>query len=85
MWKTCVQSLGWEEPLEKGKAAHSGLENSMEYIVYGVAKSQTGVSDFHFSFLQTYERKMKKAIYKYFRKICAQVALKHVKNTHLYS
>ena len=57
----------------------------MEYIIYGVAKSQTGVSDFHFSFLQTYERKMKKAIYKYFRKICAQVALKPVKNTQLYS
>ena len=27
----------------------SGLENSMEYIVHGVAKSRTGLSDFHFS------------------------------------
>ena len=26
---------------------HSGLENSMECIVHGVAKSQTGQSDFH--------------------------------------
>ena len=27
---------------------YSGLENSMDCIVYGVAKSQTQVSDFHF-------------------------------------
>ena len=47
MWKTWVQSLGWEDPLEKGKATHSfsGLENSMDYIVHGVAKSQTQLSD----------------------------------------
>ena len=25
MWKTCVQSLGWEDPLEKGKATHSSI------------------------------------------------------------
>ena len=44
MWKTWVQSLGWEDPLEKGKAyslQYSGLENSMDCIVHGVAKSQT--------------------------------------------
>ena len=33
MWETQVQSLGWEDPLEKGKATsilqYSGLENSM--------------------------------------------------------
>ena len=23
MWETSVQSLGWEDPLEKGKATHS--------------------------------------------------------------
>ena len=28
---------------------YSGLENSMDYIVHGVAKSQTRLSDFHFS------------------------------------
>ena len=27
----------------------SGLENSMDYTVHGVAKSQTGLSDFTFS------------------------------------
>ena len=25
MWKTWVRSLGWEDPLEKGKAAHSSI------------------------------------------------------------
>ena len=25
MWKTWVQSLGWEDPLEKGKAIHSSI------------------------------------------------------------
>ena len=24
MWETWVQSLGWEDPLDKGKATHSG-------------------------------------------------------------
>ena len=29
--KTLVRSLGWEDPLEKGKVTqYSGLENSME-------------------------------------------------------
>ena len=35
MWETWVQSLGWEDPLEKGKATYplqySGLENSVDY------------------------------------------------------
>ena len=25
MWETCVRSLGWEDPLEKGKATHSSI------------------------------------------------------------
>ena len=25
MWETWVQSLGWEDPLEKGMAAHSSI------------------------------------------------------------
>ena len=32
---------------------HSGLEKSMDCVVHGVAKSRTGLSDFH-SFLQTH-------------------------------
>ena len=49
--ETWVRSLGWEDPLEKGKAIHSqysGLENSMDCIVHGVAKSWTGLRHFHF-------------------------------------
>ena len=25
MWETWIQSLGWEDPLEKGKATHSSI------------------------------------------------------------
>ena len=51
MWETWVRSLDWEVPLEKGKATHSsilGLENSMDYVVHGVSKSETRLSNFHF-------------------------------------
>ena len=47
-----IQSLGWDDPLEKGfPLQYSGLENSMDYIVHGVAKSRTQLSIFHFHFL----------------------------------
>ena len=51
MQDTWVRSLGWEDPLEKGKATHSSIlamENSMGYIDHGVTKSWTRQSDFHF-------------------------------------
>ena len=44
MWQTWVRSLGWEDPMKKGKATHSAilaLENSMDYRAHGVVKSQT--------------------------------------------
>ena len=49
--ETWVRPLGWEDALERGKAIHSrtGLENSMDCIVRGVAKSQTRLSNFHFT------------------------------------
>ena len=34
---------------------YSGLENSMNCIVHGVAKSQTQLSDFHFHFFLLYK------------------------------
>ena len=49
MQETWVQSVGWEDHGE-GKGyplQYSGLENSMDCIVHGVAKSQTQLSDFH--------------------------------------
>ena len=44
MRETWVQSLGWEDPLEKGTGyplQSSGLENCMDCTVYGVTKSRT--------------------------------------------
>ena len=51
MRETWVRFLGQDDPLEKGKAMppqYSGLENSMDYTVHGVAKSRTRLSDFQF-------------------------------------
>ena len=52
MWETWVQSLGWENLLEKGTSTHSSIlawrlpwtVELMELVV----KSQTRLSDFHF-------------------------------------
>ena len=55
MQETWVQSLGWEDSPGEGKGyplQYSGLENSMDCIVHGVAKSQTRLSDFHFHFYE---------------------------------
>ena len=49
MWEIQVQSLGWEDPLEKEVATHSSIlarENPMDRgacwaTVHGVTKSQT--------------------------------------------
>ena len=57
MQETWVQSLGWEDLLEKEIATHlqcSCLENPMDRgswqaTVHGVAKSQTRLSDFTFT------------------------------------
>ena len=53
MQETWVWSLGWEDPQGEGKGypmQYFGLEkNSMDYIVHGVAKSQTWLSDFHYN------------------------------------
>ena len=44
-----VQSLGWEDPLEKGMAIHSSIlamdRGACWATVYVVAKGQTGLSD----------------------------------------
>ena len=48
-WETWVGSLGWEDPLEKGKAAHSSVPAwRIPWTVFHVvAKSRTQLSDFH--------------------------------------
>ena len=52
-----ARDLGWIPGLGRspgeGKGyplQYSGLENSMDYIVHGIAKSQTRLSNFHFHF-----------------------------------
>ena len=53
MWETQVQSLGREDPLEKGMATHSSIpvwripwtEEPWWATVYGVAKSQKQLSN----------------------------------------
>ena len=58
MQGTWVGSLGQEDPLEKEITAHSSLVNSMDRgawwtIVHGVAKSQTWLSNWHYSILMS--------------------------------
>ena len=45
MGQTWVRSLGWEDPLEKGKATHSSI---LAWSIHGVSKSRTRLSDFRF-------------------------------------
>ena len=48
MRETWVPSLGWEDPLEKGKATHSSiLAWRIPGTVHGVAKSRTRLSTLH--------------------------------------
>ena len=62
MQETWVQSLGWEDPPEKGKDTppqYSVLENSMDCIVHRVAKSWTQLSLTHYQlvkWLRKYQR-----------------------------
>ena len=50
MRETWVRSLGWENPLEKGKATHSSiLAWRIPWTVHGLPKSRTRLSDFQFT------------------------------------
>ena len=52
MQETWVQSLGWEDPPEKGEASHSSILawRIPWTVVHGVTKGQTQLSDCHFPF-----------------------------------
>ena len=56
MWETWVRSLGWEDPLEKGKATHSSILAWRIPRLYSpwVAKSRTQLSGFHFQTFKTF-------------------------------
>jgi len=53
MQETWVQSLGWEDPLEEGKATHSSIlawripmdRGAWQAAVHEAAKSRTQLSD----------------------------------------
>ena len=59
MRETRVRSLGWEDPLEKEIATHSSTlawripwrEEPGGLLLHGVAKSQTRLGDFTFTFM----------------------------------
>ena len=48
MRETWVPSLGWEDPLEKGKSTDYSILAWRIPTVHGITKSQKGLSDFHF-------------------------------------
>ena len=49
-WETWDRSLGWEDPLEEGKATHSSiLAWRIPWTVHGVAKSRHNWATFTFS------------------------------------
>ena len=60
MWETQIQSLGWEDLLEKEMATHSSVlawknpmdRGSWQATVHGVTKSWTRLSDFTITFSQ---------------------------------
>ena len=52
MWETWVRSLGWQDSPGEGKGyplQYSGLENPMDCIIHGFAKSRMQLSDFVFT------------------------------------
>ena len=59
MPETWIRSLDWGDFPGEGKGypfQYSGPENSMDCIVYGVAKSHTGLSDIHFKISWSQEK-----------------------------
>ena len=65
-----VEDLGLIPGLERspgrGKGyplQYSGLENFMDYVVHGVTKSQTGLSNFHFHCVSFAKRKDKLTVF----------------------
>ena len=67
MQETWVQSLDWEDPLEKGKATHASIlawripwmEEPGRMTVHRDAKSRTRLHDFNF-FLSFHAKEKKK-------------------------
>ena len=61
-----IPGLGRSQGEGKGyELQYSGLENSMDCIVHNVAKSQTQLSDFHFTSLQIPNNRVTKYLKQY--------------------
>ena len=51
MWETWVRSLGWEDPLKKGKAVHSSiLAWTIPWTVYSMGSQRVGHDCVAFTF-----------------------------------
>ena len=50
MWENWVQSRGWEDPMEKGKATHTSILTwRIPWTIQSMgSQSQTQLSNFHF-------------------------------------
>ena len=48
MWRTWIGKITWRREANGYLLQYSALENSMDYMLHGVAKSRTGQSDFNF-------------------------------------
>ena len=49
MWETWVQSLGWQDPLEKGKATHSSVwPGEFPGLYSPQGREESDMTDFHF-------------------------------------
>ena len=70
MWEIWVQSLSWDDPLEKGMATHSSIlawriswtEEPGGAKDHRAAKSRTRLSNFHFHLLVVQHRKSRAMI-----------------------
>ena len=53
VWETYVQSLGWEDPLEKGKATHSSILSwRIPWTVQSIGSQESDMTErfsFHFT------------------------------------
>ena len=55
IWETWVQSLGWEDPLEKGQATHSSiLAWRIPWTVQSMGSDTTGRLSLSFPYIQAH-------------------------------
>ena len=61
MWETWVRSLGWEDPLEKGKATHSSiLAWRIPRTIQSSGCKESDTSNFHSKLLFHHKNSAKK-------------------------